>query len=72
MTIIGRTCCSSKTTSTSDARCTPRSGRRASAANGCVAQDAPVALAEAGADCVLLDLGLPDGSGFDLLRRWRR
>ena len=36
------------------------------------AQDAPVALAEAGADCVLLDLGLPDGSGFDLLRRWRR
>ncbi len=36
------------------------------------AQDAPVQLADIAADCVLLDLGLPDGSGFDLLTRWRR
>jgi len=34
--------------------------------------DAPLELADAGADCVLLDLGLPDGSGFELLARWRR
>ncbi|MGM9481392.1 response regulator [Roseateles sp. NT4] len=36
------------------------------------AQDAPVQLADIAADCVLLDLGLPDGSGFELLARWRR
>lgn len=36
------------------------------------AQDAPLQLADVAADCVLLDLGLPDGSGFELLTRWRR
>lgn len=39
------------------------------------AQDAPLRLADVAADCVLLDLGLPDiheGSGLDLLARWRR
>lgn len=36
------------------------------------AQDAPLTLDDASADCILLDLGLPDGSGFDLLARWRR
>ncbi|RTL38670.1 MAG: response regulator transcription factor [Burkholderiales bacterium] len=36
------------------------------------AHDAPLALSDAAADCVLLDLGLPDGSGFELLARWRR
>ena len=36
------------------------------------AHDAPLALSDVAADCVLLDLGLPDGSGFDLLARWRR
>jgi two-component system response regulator BasR len=39
------------------------------------AQDAPRQLADVAADCVLLDLGLPDlheGSGLDLLARWRR
>ena len=36
------------------------------------AQDAPLQLSDVAADCVLLDLGLPDGSGFDLLARWRR
>jgi len=35
------------------------------------AEDAPRALDEAMVDCVLLDLSLPDGSGFSLLRRWR-
>jgi DNA-binding response OmpR family regulator len=30
------------------------------------------ALAEAHYDAIVLDLGLPDGSGLDLLRRWRQ
>lgn len=34
--------------------------------------DAPLQLSEQAVDCVLLDLGLPDGSGFELLSRWRR
>lgn len=33
--------------------------------------DAPTKLDENAIDCVLLDLTLPDGSGFDLLKRWR-
>ena len=40
------------------------------------AHDAPQQLADVAADCVLLDLGLPDlsegRSGMDLLARWRR
>lgn len=35
------------------------------------AGDAPLRLDPAEHDAVLLDLGLPDGSGLDLLRRWR-
>ena len=36
------------------------------------AEDAPYAVDAAMVDCVLLDLSLPDGSGFELLARWRR
>ncbi len=36
------------------------------------AGDAPDRLDGGAAACVLLDLSLPDGSGFDLLARWRR
>ncbi len=36
------------------------------------ANDAPPRLETALVDCVLLDLSLPDGSGFELLARWRR
>jgi two-component system response regulator QseB/two-component system response regulator BasR len=35
------------------------------------AGDAPAVVDAASVDCVLLDLTLPDGSGFDLLERWR-
>lgn len=35
------------------------------------AADAPETVDDAVVDCVLLDLTLPDGSGFDLLARWR-
>lgn len=35
------------------------------------AADAPAVLDTEAFDCVLLDVGLPDGSGFDLLARWR-
>jgi two-component system response regulator BasR len=34
--------------------------------------DAPLSLAGEPVDCVLLDVNLPDGSGLDLLARWRR
>ena len=33
--------------------------------------DAPATVDVTTIDCVLLDLTLPDGSGFDLLARWR-
>lgn len=36
------------------------------------AADAPTSPDDAAAACVLLDLSLPDGTGLDLLRRWRR
>jgi DNA-binding response OmpR family regulator len=36
------------------------------------AADAPLAPDDAGVSCVLLDLSLPDGTGFELLQRWRR
>ena len=35
------------------------------------AVDAPATVDARTIDCVLLDLTLPDGSGFDLLARWR-
>lgn len=34
--------------------------------------DAPWSLQNESVDCVLLDLSLPDGIGFELLGRWRR
>jgi DNA-binding response OmpR family regulator len=34
--------------------------------------DAPRSFESTAYSCVLLDLTLPDGSGFDLLQRWRR
>jgi two-component system response regulator QseB len=34
--------------------------------------DAPRAFADDAFDCALLDVSLPDGSGLDLLARWRR
>ncbi len=34
--------------------------------------DASNALAESGYDAIILDLGLPDGDGLDLLRAWRQ
>jgi two-component system, OmpR family, response regulator QseB len=36
------------------------------------AADAPPEIDAAAVDCELLDLTLPDGSGFDLLARWRK
>ena len=33
--------------------------------------DLPVAFLEQSYDCALLDLSLPDGSGLEILRRWR-
>ncbi|ATQ75676.1 DNA-binding response regulator [Massilia violaceinigra] len=36
------------------------------------ASDAPQGFHDTAFNCVLLDLSLPDGCGFDLLARWRR
>jgi DNA-binding response OmpR family regulator len=35
-------------------------------------RDARDALCETGYDAIILDLGLPDGDGLDLLQEWRR
>jgi two-component system response regulator QseB len=35
-------------------------------------EQAPRSFHDCAYDCVLLDLSLPDGTGFDLLARWRR
>ncbi len=34
-------------------------------------KDVPLSLKDTPYDCVLLDLGLPDGNGIDLIQRWR-
>jgi DNA-binding response OmpR family regulator len=36
------------------------------------AGDAPLRFDDEPFDCILLDVALPDGNGFDLLARWRR
>jgi len=37
-----------------------------------LARSAPTSFDDSAISCVLLDLNLPDGTGFDLLTRWRR
>jgi DNA-binding response OmpR family regulator len=45
-------------------------GYSVDSADGCAA--ARAALCESGYDAILLDLGLPDGDGLDLLYQWRQ